>query len=94
MSIYDKASRWFVGLDNSDRASVLGAGGGPLPVWITNSLMAAGIPTVAAELRIGAGYRTAEFMTTILCDFLTHEAPAMDITRQPCRLDSILPAAS
>jgi hypothetical protein len=44
---------------------------------------------VSAHVPIGAGYRSAEFMMTIPSDFLTHEAPALDLTLK----DPALPAA-
>lgn len=44
---------------------------------------------MSAQVPIGAGYRSAEFIMTIPSDFLTHEAPALDLTLQ----DPFLPAA-
>ncbi|MCU1392134.1 MAG: hypothetical protein JWM34_562 [Ilumatobacteraceae bacterium] len=79
MSIYDRASDWFSGLDGLDRTAVLALGGKPLPGWVAESLELAGIRTVPAEVPIGTGYRSVEFMTTVLSDFLTHEALALDV---------------
>jgi hypothetical protein len=80
VSIYESASQWFAGLDGFDRAAVSALTGGPLPGWVVDSLRSAQIPTVSAQVPIGAGYRSAEFMMTILSDFLTHEAPALDLS--------------
>ena len=73
------AIEWFVGLDDLERAAVLALHAGPLPTWVANSLRHANIPTVSAEVNIGTGYRSAEFMMTMLSDFLTREAPALDV---------------
>jgi hypothetical protein len=85
MSIYDKGSQWFTGLDAPTRAAVLAHVAGPLPRWLTDSLRGAQIPTVSSQ----APYGHADLMTTLLRDFLTHEAPGVDLRlREP-----VLPAA-
>lgn len=79
MSIYDRASVWFASLDGLGRAAMLRIHGTPLPDWVTASVVGAGVPTVTAQIPIGASCRTASFMPTILADFLAHEAPTMDV---------------
>ena len=93
VSIYRNASVWFAGLDGSDRETVLAFGAGPLPPWLVDSLAAAGISTVSAEVPIGSGYRSAVFMTTLLEDFLALEAPLLNLTLREPPPSPVLPAA-
>lgn len=75
MSIHHMASQWFAGLDRPTRAAVLAHGGGPLPRWMTDSLRGALIPTVCIEDANGP----ADHMTPMLYDFLTVDAPGLDL---------------
>jgi hypothetical protein len=75
MSDHHMASNWFTGLDGPTRAAVLAHGGGPMPRWMTDSLRGARLPTLSAKDRNGPG----DYMTPMLKDFLTIDAPGLDL---------------
>ena len=77
---------WFASLTDAQRAAVFDSFPGPLPPWMAESLTAAGIPVVPAEIAMGrqAGRACATVAARLPGDGTTQAPPRELHVRQSC----------